>query len=451
MYIIPTRIMILAPQELENSASKYAAEAIRLDSQGSRLKAIQFYQRAIEALNKLIQIYPEYKLNKIYLERSNAYLNRIKSLQMSNVLEDEEGKADENIVGNDADNSDRKIGSEMRKPKESLGEEFDSLIMKEKPNISWDDVIGLDDAKRAIRESIVYPTKRSDLFPLGWPRGLLLYGPPGCGKTLLAAAAAAEIDGYFVNVDAAAMMSKWLGEAEKNVSKLFKMANKLYESENIPILLFIDEIDSLIGNRNGEVGGEIRVKNQFLTEMDGINNKSKNSKLYVIGATNKPWSLEAGFLRRFQKRIYVTLPDNDSRNYLFKQYTIPLKKDKTLKIEELSKLVQGYSASDIKDICQAVQLRVVNELFESGKAMEAQSNPRSVSMNDFKEIIKIRKPSVSIDMIRAYMRWSEQFKALESKNQVFKYLLLASVILVSAISLCPHPVILTYFPPSNSL
>ena len=405
--------MILAPQELENSASKSAAEAIRLDSQGSKLKAIQFYQRAIEALNKLIQIYPEYKLNKIYLERSNAYLNRIKSLQMSShVLEDEEAKCVEDIAENDTDNSERKIGSEMRKPKESLGEDFDSLIMKEKPNISWNEVIGLDDAKRAIRESIVYPTKRSDLFPLGWPRGILLYGPPGCGKTLLAAASAAEIDGYFVNVDAAAMMSKWLGEAEKNVSKLFKMANKLCESENIPILLFIDEIDSLIGTRNGEVGGEIRVKNQFLTEMDGINNKSKISKLYVIGATNKPWTLEAGFLRRFQKRIYVTLPDNDSRNYLFKQYTMPLKKDKTLKIEELTKLVQGYSASDIKDICQAAQLRVVNELFESGKAMEAASNPRSISMNDFREIIKLRKPSVSVDMIRAYMRWSEQFKAL---------------------------------------
>ncbi|MGI0017769.1 MAG: AAA family ATPase, partial [Nitrosotalea sp.] len=246
--------MSLAPQELENSASKFAAEAIKLDSQGARGMAIANYQRAIESLVKLIHLYPENKLNRVYQERTAAYQNRIKALQMNNV--ELEPAVDPKAT--------------PEEQKQSLTKnELDSLIMKEKPNVTWEEVIGLDDAKNALRESIVYPAKRPDLFPLGWPRGILLYGPPGCGKTVIAAATANEIDGYFINVDAASMMSKWLGEAEKNVSKLFQMARGLAEKEGLPVILFIDEVDSLLGNRNSEIGGEIRVKNQFLTEMDG--------------------------------------------------------------------------------------------------------------------------------------------------------------------------------------
>ena len=345
--------MSLAPQELENTASKYASEAIKFDSQGARGMAITHYQHAIDSLVKLLQLYPTSKLNQIYKDRCNSYHNRINALQQAHGVEP--------AVDPKASVEEQKKSVERQENEN----DFEDLLMKEKPNVTWDQVIGLDDAKSALRESIVYPTKRPDLFPLGWPKGMLLYGPPGTGKTMLAAATANEMDGYFINVDASSMMSKWLGEAEKNVSKLFAMARQYAEKEGKPVILFVDEVDSLLGSRNSEVGGEVRTKNQFLTEMDGVNGKGKDLMLYVIGATNKPWSLDWPFLRRFQKRIYVSLPTQEARENLFAQYTAPLSKNYRVNNSELAKLFDGYSASDIKDVCQAAQIKTVHEIFDA--------------------------------------------------------------------------------------
>ncbi len=397
--------MSLAPQELENTASKNASEAIKFDSQGARGMAITHYQQAIDALVKLLQLYPNSKLNPIYKERCTSYHNRINSLQQSHGVEP--------AVDPKASDDEQKA-SVKRQENEN---DFEELVMKEKPDVTWDQVIGLDDAKSALRESIVYPTKRPDLFPLGWPKGMLLYGPPGTGKTMLAAATANEMDGYFINVDASSMMSKWLGEAEKNVSKLFAMARQYAEKEGKPVILFVDEVDSLLGSRNSEVGGEVRTKNQFLTEMDGVNGKGKDLMLYVIGATNKPWSLDWPFLRRFQKRIYVSLPTQEARENLFEQYTAPLRKDLNVNNTELAKLFDGYSASDIKDVCQAAQIKTVHEIFDSPdyhEPVEGEETvqPRELTTSDFKTIMERRKPSVSPEMIRAYHKWSEEFQAL---------------------------------------
>jgi len=398
--------MNMAPQELEKSASKYATDAIKYDSQGTRGIAITNYQKATESLLKLTRLYPDSKLNKIYTERMKSYQNRIIALQNTSLTDTEP------VVDPNASPEEQRANTGNRE-KNNL----DDMIMKERPDVKWDDVVGVDDAKNALRESIVYPTKRSDLFPLGWPRGILLYGPPGCGKTILAAATANELDGYFINVDGSSMMSKWLGEAEKNVSRLFKMARGYAERENKPVILFIDELDSLLGERQNEIGGEVRSRNQFLTEIDGINGKGKDLKLYVIGATNKPWSLDHPFLRRFQKRIYVSLPTLEAREKLFVLYANKLKLDSRVRTHTLASIFDGYSASDIKDICQAVQLKVVNEMFSTSTYNEPvegenPSVPRDITMKDFRDTILRRKPSVSMDMIRAYYKWSEQFKAL---------------------------------------
>ena len=385
-----------ASQELEKAATGFALDAVRLDKTGAKGRAIALYQKAIENLLQLVQLYPEYSLNKVYIQRAIAYQERIKALQGAVSHAD--------MQQMDAENK-GEVTTEGGKSS------YQELIVTEKPQVNWEEVVGLDTAKKAIKEAIVYPVQRPDLFPLGWPRGILLFGPPGCGKTLIAAAVATELDATFFSIDAASIMSKWLGEAEQNVAKLFGSARKS-SNEGKPAIVFVDELDSLMGQHSNEVGGEIRVRNQFLKEMDGIVDKGKNLHVYVIGATNKPWDLDWPFIRRFQKRILVPLPDHHTRLMMLKLYTSNLQIAQDVDLHELARLSEGFSGSDIRDVCQSAQLKLIGEFFESGKAMDKEAKPRSLTMSDFRQILEDRKPSVSLDMLSLYNRWFEAFKAL---------------------------------------
>ncbi len=373
----------MAGTELESLAANYAKQAMTLDKQGSRSLAIMKYQRAVELLLKLCQLYPDQQSNSVYLKHIEAYSNRVKVLQTQ--------------------------GSDVEKSEEDAAKTSE-FVLTEKPDVKWGDVVGLESAKRAVEESIVFPVRRSDLFPLGWPRGILLFGPSGCGKTLLAAAVASEVDATFFYVDAAAIMSKWLGESEKNVAKLFA-ATREAAKESRPAIIFIDEIDSMTSVQKEEVGGEIRARNQFLREMDSLVDKKKRLHIYVIGATNKPWNLDEAFIRRFQKRIMVPLPDLNARHQMFEMYTRGLELGSDVDLLELAKATEGYSGSDIHDLCQSVQMRIVREFFETSGGKDETSKPRGLSLSDFQNVLQDRKPSVTPYMLYNFQRWADEFKA----------------------------------------
>jgi len=358
----------LLVRELEKVASAYACRAVKLDREGRIEDAIRMYQEELKTIDVEIRVRPVPK----------------------------EPEPPKPLFEN---------------TRETRRETLAALKPKKKPGITWDDIVGLEEAKRAIKEAIIYPVLRPDLFPHGWPRGILLFGPPGCGKTLLASAVAHEIDAEFIEVSGADIMNKWLGEAEKNVARLFSRAREVAEKGR-PAIIFIDEVDSLLGTYNNEVGGEVRVRNQFLREMDGINDKTKKLHVYVIGATNKPWNLDLPFIRRFQRRILVPPPDFEARVGLFRLYTKGIELADDVDLEELAHMTEGYTGSDIRDICLDAYYSTVRELFESGKALEAGSKPRPVGRKDFLLAIRSRRPSVKPNVMRLYQEWYEEFGAL---------------------------------------
>jgi len=375
----------VAASELERLALKYAEEAMKSEKEGLKNRAIEGYSKAAETLLKLVKLYPNYPLNKIYVERALMYQERVRQIQM--------GLSYDQVIALDNVKS----------------EKFDVYdgTLSEKPNISWNDVIGLDKVKEEIRKVVVLPTRvEPEKLPLGWPSGILLFGPPGCGKTLIVAALASELNAHFFYIDPAFIMSKWLGESEKNVAKVFDAARK-NASRQRPAIIFIDEVEALTGIFSNEVGGEARMRSQLLKEMDGLHCKGKKHYVYVIGATNKPWLLDQAFLRRFQKRIYVPPPDYKTRIELFKHYTRGLKLAKDVDFELLAQKTEGYTSHDIEEVCREVQFKLVEDCKDL-----IRGELREAFMKDFLEVMSERRPSVSKELVKKYVDWNEKYGAI---------------------------------------
>ncbi|MES1919224.1 Vacuolar protein sorting-associated protein 4B [Bonamia ostreae] len=214
-------------------------------------------------------------------------------------------------------NNDLSDKDEANDERNKMEKALSSAIVIEKPNIKWTDVAGLEAAKNMLKEAVILPIKFPQLFTGNrkpW-KGILLYGPPGTGKSFLAKAVATEANNStFFSVSSSDLVSKYLGESEKLVRALFESARK-----SSPAIIFIDEIDSLCGNRtDGENDSTRRIKTEFLVQMQGVG--KSNEKVLVLGATNMPWELDPAIRRRFEKRVYIPLPDEEARKAMFRSF-----------------------------------------------------------------------------------------------------------------------------------
>ena len=413
---------------IEKCDMKYT-EGLDLVNEGDYEFALDYFKNANSsylALNKLVQsktdVYPP-EFRNIVSSKINEKIKTLKK-EAKKCAKLKKENAKKNKVKNKNDFNDNNQNQNItnynyniniqnkQAPKsihdaeeDAMDQKIESEIMVKNPKVKFSDIIGMQEMKQTLYEIIVVPTIRPDLFTgIRKPqRGILLFGPPGTGKTMIAKAIASECNSTFFNISASSLTSKWVGESEKTVKSLFKVAYK-----KVPSIIFIDEIDSILSKRSGsENEATKRLKTEFLIQFDGLGSNI-NARLLVIAATNRPMDLDEALLRRLPKRVYCGPLDEDGRFEFIKKVINRVETNLSDEdIKEIAKMTNDYSNSDLMEMCREAAYQPVREL-----SME--------------EILKINKfrPLVKQDLIKAVQKirgtlskkvrdelqkWNEQF------------------------------------------
>ncbi|KAM3685167.1 hypothetical protein ACJW31_11G097800 [Castanea mollissima] len=404
-------------------AIEYVKQAVQEDDAGNYSKAFPLYMNALEYFRTHLKYEKNPKIKEAITQKCMEYLKRAEEIRT--ILDNGGSRPGPSGVGKDAEDP------EQAKLRAGL----DSVIIREKPNVTWSDVAGLESAKQALQEAVLLPVKFPQFFTgkrKPW-RAFLLYGPPRTGKSYLAKAVATEADSTFFSVSSSDLVSKWMGESEKLVSNLFQM-----DRDNAPSIIFIDEIDSLCGQQGegNESEASQHIKTELLVQMQGVG--SNDQKVLILAAMITPYALDQAICRRFDKRIYIPLPDLKARQHMFKVHLGDTPHNLTESdFEHLAHKTEGFSGSDIavcvslfepvrqthdakffkknsSDMwvpCEptergAVQV-TLQELDAQGLASKIQPPP--ITRADFDKVLARQKPTVSKADLEVHERFTEEF------------------------------------------
>ena len=358
--------------------------------QNMKREIAQMIQDA-DSSNKKYNYFPQQNNNNQQINRAPNNNNNIRpNNQANNNNANNQKKDDKAIVTND------------------LREKILSEIVETKPDVKFDDVVGLVEAKQILKEIIIIPNLRPDLFTglRSPPRGLLLFGPPGTGKTMIAKAVATECKCTFFSISASSLTSKYLGESEKLVRALFQLA---YEMQ--PSVVFIDEIESILSKRNeGENDAMKRLKTEFLIQFDGVGSSEEN-RVLIIGATNRPFDLDPAVIRRLPKRVYVgPFNEEDKKGFIKKiitQNKCNISDEEFLKI---AKMCDNYSNSDLKELCREAAYEPLRELNSS--SLKKVNELRPITFDDFNKAVRKVRGTLTEGILKQLEKWNQEFGAL---------------------------------------